>query len=137
MATRAALAVLPYRTVHAVFSRLPGGHAPPDAARARSAAWAVEAAGRRLLGRRPCLPQALVGQWMLRRAGVDTTLKLGVARDAEGIRAHAWLEHAGQVVVGGRESAELYVPLEPGARPDAPHSAVTPEATRPALHASR
>lgn len=117
VATRAALLALPYRTVRDAFDRLPVGRPAPDPIRARDAAWAVEAAGRRLLGRKPCLPQALVGQWMLRRAGVETEFKLGVARNAAGIHAHAWLEHGGQIVVGGRGSAVLYVPLQPATPP--------------------
>lgn len=113
VATRLALTFLPFRTVRSAFEGLPSGRGVQDETRARDAAWAVEAAAQRLLGRRPCLPQALVGQWLLRRAGVETKLKIGVARDESGVRAHAWLEHAGQVVVGGRGSAVLYVPLAP------------------------
>jgi hypothetical protein len=38
---------------------------------------------------------------MLSRRGWPSTLEVGVARDERGVfQAHAWVEHAGQVIVG-------------------------------------
>jgi len=57
----------------------------------------------------PCLPTALVAQWMLRRRGVASRLCLGVRRDASALAAHAWLEIDGRIVFGSAEKP--YVPI--------------------------
>src|SRR5205085_2749087 len=49
-----------------------------------------------------CLTQALSTQALLGRAGCQTHLRFGVQR-SEGsgeFQAHAWVEHAGRVVIG-------------------------------------
>jgi hypothetical protein len=76
------------------------------------AVWSVEAAGRRLLSRNPCLPKALAVLVLFRRAGVDAELRLGVAReDGRSVRAHAWVESEGEVVIGGDVPLADYTPL--------------------------
>ncbi len=81
----------------------------PDAA---NIAWAVAAAGRRLLRRNPCLTEALAGLVMFRRVGYSARLRIGVLRDDDSpLGAHAWLECEGQVVIGGTKSALRYVSL--------------------------
>jgi hypothetical protein len=57
----------------------------------------------------PCLPTALVAQWMLRRRGVPSRLCLGVRRDQSTLAAHAWLEINGDVVFGA--SDKVYTPV--------------------------
>lgn len=57
----------------------------------------------------PCLPTALVAQWMLRRRGVASRLCLGVRRDQSALAAHAWLEIDHKVVFGDSDTA--YTPL--------------------------
>ena len=57
----------------------------------------------------PCLPTALVAQWMLRRRGVASRLCLGVRRDQSALAAHAWLEINGEVVFGASET--VYTPV--------------------------
>lgn len=114
--TRAALAVRPWRTVSATFDREPVRPGPPDWPQARDTLWAVDAVARRVLPKRPCLTQALVARKLLRRHGVDTTLRLGAARDETiGFRAHAWLERDGDVVIGRTRPGE-YIPFKPAAR---------------------
>jgi hypothetical protein len=50
-----------------------------------------------------CLAQAIAAKVMLRRRGVPSTLRLGVARDAAGaLEAHAWLSVGEVIVTGGR-----------------------------------
>jgi hypothetical protein len=62
---------------------------------------AVEAAGRRIPWASTCLTQALSAQALLAREGHRSTLKIGVARAEPGsLKAHAWLEHDGKVVIG-------------------------------------
>lgn len=111
--TRAAMSLRPWRRVADRFEREPVRPGPPDWARANLVLWAVSAVARRVLPEKPCLTQALVARTLLRRAGVDTELRIGAARDAEaGFRAHAWLEHDGDIVMG-RTRADEYVPFAP------------------------
>lgn len=73
--------------------------------------WSVEAIGRRIPGMR-CLPRALAAEVILRRAGGDPRLRLGVVRDDRGgIEAHAWVEEAGRIVVGAQDR-DRFTPLQ-------------------------
>ena len=45
-----------------------------------------------------CLQRSLVLQWLLRRRGIMTSLRIGVQKEADGLCAHAWLEHDGQAI---------------------------------------
>lgn len=76
--------------------------------------WAASAVSRRLLPERPCLTQALVVQFLLRRRGDESaTLHIGVAKDQDrGIAAHAWVEREGEVIIGGASSPQQYRPLK-------------------------
>lgn len=72
--------------------------APPDAARL---AWAIEAAAARAPWRSDCLIRALAARRWLARRGCAARLHLGVAREADGLAAHAWLTLDGRPIVGG------------------------------------
>ena len=75
----------------------------------RRAAWAAHAVGRRFLPERPCLTQALVLQYLLLRRGDDEAeLHIGVAKNEDGLQAHAWVERNGQVLIGGADSPQEY-----------------------------
>jgi hypothetical protein len=64
-----------------------------------------------LVPRSTCLVRALAGQILLREFGRNSILHLGVNRDQSGkFMAHAWLEHDGQIIIGGAEAGN-YVPL--------------------------
>jgi len=118
-AIQTALTVLPFRQVMRGVYRLARPRSAPESTATESAqfnrelaVWAVEAAGRRLLSRNPCLPKALAVLILFRRAGEDAELHLGVARDADGpVRAHAWIESRGIVVIGGDVPIESYTQL--------------------------
>lgn len=116
-AVRIGLWTLPYRTVQRLCER-------PLAERPRTApqeVWAyrrrvvasVEAVGRRLLGDKPCLTQALVARRLLREGGVDPTLLIGVTKEGQELLAHAWLELDGRVIIGGGTSPVRYTALTP------------------------
>jgi hypothetical protein len=78
--------------------------------------WAVAAVSRRLFPQRPCLPQALAAQHLLRRANLPVPdLRFGVKRHAATgqLAAHAWLERDGKTLLGGPLSSEIYQPLTP------------------------
>lgn len=62
--------------------------------------WAVEVVSRRSPGS-TCLVQALAAQLLLARYGHPSLLQIGVARPDQGmLKAHAWLEHEGTVLIG-------------------------------------
>jgi hypothetical protein len=72
--------------------------------------WLVTVASRYAPGRTTCLKDALVLVWLLRREGVEALVRIGVARNARGLKAHAWLEHDGRVIFGSPDD-ETYEPL--------------------------
>jgi hypothetical protein len=105
---------LPFATLQRLVGRLarPGSSAPADAWEQRARIlWAISAMGWRLFGNRPCLPQAIVGHTCLRRLGFEGTLYIGVTLQNGRLLAHAWVEEAGQVVIGGIDSPNRYTTL--------------------------
>jgi hypothetical protein len=116
---QAGLAVLPFRRVLRAVDRFARPPATPPGPNADSsqfdrdlAVWSVEAAGRRLLSRNPCLPKALAVLVLFRRHGMEAELRLGVAREGDApVRAHAWIESEGEVVIGGDVPLDEYTPL--------------------------
>lgn len=104
-AVRFGLFLLPFRTV----ARLLGRFAQPreatpgtgDSQRDRIV-WAVTRARTHLPGTGACLPEALVGHFLLRRSGFRARLQIGVRKgDGGKLEAHAWVEHQGEVILGG------------------------------------
>jgi hypothetical protein len=61
------------------------------------AAWAVGAVARRVPGTH-CLARSLALHALLRRSGFESELRIGVARAAPGIAAHAWVECGGEAL---------------------------------------
>lgn len=108
-AVRVALWLLPFRSVHRWLSR-PRASSPRFSV--ERIGWAVAVASV-YLPFATCLPQALTAQVLLRRYGYAADLKIGVAREDGGrLEAHAWVESAGQIVIGGSASAlARYTPL--------------------------
>ena len=75
-------------------------------------AWAIAAASSFVPGGSNCLLRALAAGMMLRRYGYDSALMIGVAKSPQGsLAAHAWLESAGQIVIGDFE-LDRYVTLD-------------------------
>lgn len=111
-AVRVALWVLPSATilrwVRADTSRREP-HRPAREVEAATIAWAVDAAARRI-PRATCLTQAVAGRILLRRYGHAAELRVGVVRDPDGFRAHAWIEQGGRVLIGGAGSRR-FVPF--------------------------
>lgn len=76
---------------------------PDDLRCARLIGQAVRSAANNTPWQSVCLPQAVAGQWMLKRRGIAATLYLGVAKaDArpEQLAAHAWLR-CGETIITG------------------------------------
>ena len=90
-------------------------------------AWGVTTAAR-YVPRATCLTQALAAQWLFAWFGHPTLLRIGVAKGSgKPLRAHAWLESEGRVVVG-LESLEQdeYAALSPPASAVVPNRMSTP-----------
>jgi hypothetical protein len=47
-----------------------------------------------------CLTKAVALHILLRRAGLQSRIRIGVAKDAGNFEAHAWVEHQEKVVIG-------------------------------------
>jgi hypothetical protein len=75
--------------------------------------WAIKRTGENLYGEYTCLPLALAGQLQLNLHGYPARTRLGVQKTMNGgIKAHAWVECNGKVVVGGPEQeVEQYTVL--------------------------
>lgn len=72
--------------------------------------WAVEAMSRRIPSATNCLVRALATEYMLRRFGYPSELRIGVAKtEAGAITAHAWVESEGAVVIGEFELGRYVV----------------------------
>jgi hypothetical protein len=56
-----------------------------------------------------CLDRALALWWMLGARGLAATLQIGVRKDEDALAAHAWVEHAGEVLLD--DTATHYVAL--------------------------
>jgi hypothetical protein len=79
-------------------------------------AWLLEIARRYSPVRSTCLTDALVLVRLLRGEGIDAVLKVGVAHGEGALRAHAWVEYRGRVLLGGLED-ETYAPLLAAVQP--------------------
>src|SRR6185295_14632373 len=75
-------------------------------------AWATAAAARHHLYTMRCLPRALCLRWLLGRYGIAADLRIGVARQEEGLDAHAWVEWRGRPVGEDLGVAERFAPLD-------------------------
>ena len=74
--------------------------------------WAVAVGSRYLPAITSCLPRALAAQVLLGRNGYHARLRIGVAKGEDGqLKAHAWVESKGRVVIGGLNDLSRYIPL--------------------------
>lgn len=76
--------------------------------RSRALAHIVNATATRLLGPDQCLARSLALQWMLRRRGIASQLRVGVRRDGSRVSAHAWIECGGAPVNDALSIASQY-----------------------------
>ena len=115
---RIGLWLLPYRTLRRLLGRLPGNDRGGGRRGARETieriAWAVTAASRHLPGTWTCLTQALAAEVLLARVGHRAHVRFGVTKAQGGrLKAHAWVESNGEVVVGAVRGPRCFVPLFP------------------------
>lgn len=73
--------------------------------------WAIESVGRYAPPFINCLPRALALQRMLKRRGVRGTIRFGVKRENDKVKAHAWLVLDEIVLVGRIPDLDSYAPF--------------------------
>jgi hypothetical protein len=111
------LALLPFRTVRQLLGRIiRSAHHTEfnDPAVIKRVTWAVRVISQKFPLLKNCLTEALATQVLLKREGHSSTLRIGVARSDNGqLKAHAWVEVDGSIVIGGQRSPLQFVPLPP------------------------
>ncbi len=114
-ATRLSLRLLPFKTVYEWFEWGGSNTAPPpdSEAQAQLICRAINRAAKHTLGKDSCFPQALTGDMLLKRHGYAPVMRIGVLKEGQNnLRAHAWVELNGDIVIGGPAShVERYTPL--------------------------
>lgn len=111
-AIRLGLWLLPFQTLNRLLQKVTQVNIEVqevNSATVDRVAWAVMVARRYIPGAL-CLAQALATQVLLGRRGYQTDLRIGVARKKGQLRAHAWVESGGKIVIGGLGS-NLYTPV--------------------------
>ncbi len=106
LAVRLGLTVLPFARVRVVIERR--GARPSAAARVSvdELAWSVSAVSR-YVPRATCLTQALALEALLRKQGYEAELRIGVAKEDGDLKAHAWLEREGKILIGESGASEF------------------------------
>ena len=102
-----AIRLLPFKTVVGAIGsglgRRPRARASADPNRL---CWAVRASAPYLPWRIVCFQKGLALHLMLRRRGIPSRLRYGVAqRPEQGLAAHVWVSVGNEVLIGGEEAA--------------------------------
>jgi len=98
------------KTCLALFGRKAASHRRQKGVDPQRMAWLVDVADRYALGKSSCLRQTAALAWLLRRRGVATSLRIGVARQEGKFTAHSWLE-SGEGELFGLSDLDQYIPL--------------------------
>jgi hypothetical protein len=111
---RLALWLLPFRLVYQLLERVGGQVGQQYPTRSQLEAqhvWAVAAVSRYVPGA-TCLTQALSLRALLARAGVQSELRIGVAKNSHNqLEAHAWVVREERILIGALPDMARYVPL--------------------------
>lgn len=108
---RVGLWVVPFGRLRRSVARASRRRLRADLSSAERVAWAVGSASRFVVDP-TCLVKALSAKILLGRAGVPAELRIGVAREGGArLRAHAWVECEGRVVIGGEHDLSAFTPL--------------------------
>lgn len=111
-AIRLGLWVLSFGRLRKIVAGLAGrpSHRSPSPGEEDRICWAVDSASR-FSPSSTCLTRALSAKLLLSRAGHPAALRIGVAKgQGEQLRAHAWVEVGGRVVIGDHRLSE-FTPL--------------------------
>jgi hypothetical protein len=109
-AIRIGLCILPFRALHSVSARGPAMTKLANPSEERIV-WAVKAASV-YVPRATCLTQAVTARILLSMYGYGADLRIGVARESGRLKAHAWLEKEGKVLIGGSTCDYRPLPME-------------------------
>jgi Transglutaminase-like superfamily len=102
-AVRIALWLIPFRNLRDMINKLTRTRAQQSSRfSVDQLGWAVSVAGR-YVPRATCLTQALALHMLLRREGLQSSIRLGVAKTEGSVKAHAWVESQGKVVIGNHD----------------------------------
>lgn len=115
MAADAAVRLLPFAILSRIIARIPASRSPRAAITAADCTDAVRRAARIFPTAARCLPQAIAGYCLLRRAGRTGIVTLGVRVENARLDAHAWLECDG-IRITGSGAAGQYAPLPQSGR---------------------
>ncbi len=107
---RLLLALLPMPRLQVILARIARMRAMPTHAPQRIL-WAATVASRYVPWANTCLMRALVVHGWFQQCGFPTTLCIGVTKDQGRLKAHAWIESEGQVVLGGEVALAPYITL--------------------------
>jgi hypothetical protein len=115
--TALGLRVLGLRRLRLLLERWGGGsRGVPSAGGLREpalrSARMVAAASREGLVEGNCLSQSLVLWFLLRRAGASPDLRIGVQRNSDVLKAHAWVELQGAILNDSADVQQRYTPFE-------------------------
>jgi hypothetical protein len=105
------LRLLPFPWLKAFAQRVRQRQAMNEADTVQRVQRLVDIAARNHLYSMGCLRRSLVLQRLLGRRGIATDLRIGVRKEDANLRAHAWLERAGQPVGEAAGIAGCYAPL--------------------------
>ncbi len=105
-----ALRLFSSKTCLAVFESKGGSHQRREGVDLQRMVWLVEVADRYAPGRSSCLRQAAALAWLLRRRGIATSLRIGVAREGDNLLAHSWLQSQEGELFGLSDN-DKYAPL--------------------------
>ncbi len=105
------------KTCLALFERKTDSQQRRQGVNLKRMAWLVDVADRYAPGKSSCLRQTAALAWLLRRRGVATSLRIGVARDEGKFVAHGWLE-SGEGELFGLSDRDKYVPLSNPTHPE-------------------
>ena len=103
---------LPYRLWRSWLRSVPAGGSRASAPETERVASWIEIGANHYPRHVGCLQRALALRALLSHRGLSATVRIGVAREGQTIRAHAWVDHEGCVLNEAPDVAERYVPLE-------------------------
>lgn len=110
-AVRLGLWIMPFSRLRSVLARASRNDPRDGGPSAQRVAWAVSKTAR-YVPHCTCLVQALVTKRLLAKLGHPAELHIGVARDErDRLEAHAWVESAGEILVGAVSDLSRYTPL--------------------------
>ncbi len=104
------------KTCLALFERKVASHWRQKGVNPQRMAWLVDVVDRYAPGKSSCLRQTAALAWLLRRRGVATSLRIGVAREEGRLMAHSWLESGDGELIGLSET-DKYASLSSPAVP--------------------